>query len=147
VNSETKPAEVEIRAWARLVRASQDVVGAIERELKSAGFPSLHWYDVLLELDGAQDGSLRPSELAERTLFERYSVTRIIDRMEKQRLVERVPCPGDARGANIHITETGRKLRREMWPVYATAIKTHFANRLDHGDAETLAILLQKLRR
>lgn len=147
MSADNRPAEVEIRAWARLVRASQDVIGAIEDELKQAGFPSLHWYDVLLELDGAHDGALRPSELAERTLFERYGITRLIDRMEKQGLVERLPCPEDARGAIVRITEKGRQLRREMWPVYSSAIKCHFADRLDEGDAEQLAVLLQKLKR
>jgi len=146
VTSDTKPAEVEIRAWARLVRASQDVIGAIENDLKITGFPSLHWYDVLLELDGAKDGALRPSELAERTLFERYSITRLVDRMEKHGLVERIPCPEDARGAIVSITAKGRTLRRDMWPAYSAAIKKRFADRLDDGDAEQLARLLQKLK-
>jgi len=146
VSKQDKPAEVEVRAWARLVRASQNVIGAIEADLKNAGMPSLHWYDVLLELDGAPGGALRPSEVSERTLFERYSVTRLVDRMEKKGLVERIPCPEDARGAIIQITEKGRKLRREMWPVYSTAIKKRFASRLDDGDAEQLAVLLAKLR-
>lgn len=146
MNTDSKPAEVEIRAWARLVRASQGVIGAIENDLKKAGLPSLHWYDVLLELDGAKNGALRPSELAERTLFERYSITRLVDRMEKRGFVERVPCPEDARGAIILITEQGRTLRRDMWPIYSTAIKRRFADRLDEGDAETLARLLAKLK-
>jgi DNA-binding MarR family transcriptional regulator len=141
-----KPAEVEIRAWARLVRASKDVIGTIENDLKRAGFPSLYWYDVLLELDGAQGGSLRPSELAKRTPFERHSITRLIDRMEKRHLVERVPCPEDARGTVIRITEKGRELRRAMWPVYSNTIKARFADRLSEGDAEQLARLLQKLK-
>lgn len=141
-----KPAEVEIRAWARLVRTSQDVIRTIENDLKRAGFPSLYWYDVLLELDGAQGGSLRPSELAKRTPFERYSITRLIDRMEKRHLVERAPCSEDARGTVIRITEKGRELRRAMWPVYSNTIKARFADRLSEGDAEQLACLLQKLK-
>lgn len=147
MSEKNKPAEVEIRAWARLVRASQSVIGAIENDLKSNGLPSLHWYDVLLELDGARDGALRPSEIADQTLFERYSITRIVDRMEKKGLVERIPCPEDARGAMVRITEAGRQLRREMWPVYAAAIKQRFADHLDDGDAEQLARLLAKLAR
>lgn len=146
MSANDRPAEVEIRAWARLVRASQNVIAAIEADLKAAGLPSLHWYDVLLELDGARGGALRPSEIAEQTLFERYSVTRLVDRMEKRGLVERGPCPEDARGAIVRITEAGRELRREMWPVYAAAIKQRFAGPLDEGDAEQLARLLAKLK-
>jgi DNA-binding MarR family transcriptional regulator len=73
-------------------------------------------------------------------------VTRLVDRMEKAGLVERIPCPEDARGAIVRVTEKGRKLRREMWPVYAAAIKRRFADRLDEGDAEQLARLLAKLK-
>lgn len=140
-----RPAEIEVRAWARLVRASQAVIGAIEDDLKAAGLPSLHWYDVLLELDGAAGGALRPSEIAEQTLFERYSVSRLVDRLEARGLVERVPCPEDARGAMVRITDEGRALRRAMWPVYAAAIKRRFAERLEGDDAAELARLLAKL--
>jgi len=143
--SPEKPEEVEIRAWVRLIRASQDVTGAIERDLKAAGMPPLHWYDVLLELDGAREGRLRPGEIAHQTLFERYSITRLIDRMEKRGLVSRLPCREDARGTLVAITDAGRRLRREMWPVYARAIKRHFAEKLRPGEAEQLARLLSRL--
>jgi len=131
-------------AWARLVRASQSVIGAIEADLKATGFPALDWYDVLLELERS-GGGLRPREIAKETLFARYSVTRLTDRLESQGLVKRIACPDDARGAIITITRKGMKLRKEMWRVYAMAIQRHFADRLEAGDAEQLARLLGKV--
>jgi len=133
-----------IAAWVRLVRVSQSVIGAIEADLKAAGFPALDWYDVLLELERA-GGALRPREIARETLFARYSVTRLVDRLEAQGLVNRVACPEDARGAVIQITQKGRKLRHKMWPVYAAAIKRHFADKLGEKDAGQLARLLKRL--
>lgn len=131
-------------AWAGLVRASQSVIGAIEADLKAAGFPALDWYDVLLELERSE-GELRPREIAKETLFARYSVTRLIDRLESQGLVKRIACPDDARGAIIQITKKGMNLRKEMWQVYAAAIQRHFADRLEAGDAGQLARLLGKV--
>lgn len=134
-----------ITAWARLVRTSQFVIGAIEADLKAAGMPPLHWYDVLLELERAEGGELRPREIARETLFTRYNVTRLVDRLERQGLAKRVACLEDARGAVVQITDKGRKLRHKMWPVYATAIERHFANKLDQREVGHLARLLRKI--
>ncbi len=133
-----------ITAWARLVHASQSVIGAIEADLKKDGYPPLDWYDVLLELERA-GGELRPREISKNTLFARYSVTRLVDRMEKAELVARTTCPDDARGAIVQITDKGCKLRRDMWPTYAASIKRHFADRIGKDDAGALARSLGKL--
>lgn len=139
--------EKQVQAWARLVWASEAVAGAIEADLKEADFPPLGWYDVLLELERADKGELRPSEIAEATLFTRYNVTRLVDRLQKKNLVERVSCPEDARGAVVRITEEGRHLRAQMWPAYRDAIQRHFAEKLDEEDAAQLSELLGKLLR
>lgn len=141
---EKKLTDSTITAWARLVRTSQSVIGAIEADLKSAGFPALDSYDVLLELERS-GGELRPHEIAKETLFARYSVTRIIDRLESLGLVKRIACPDDARGWLVQITRKGVSLRKKMWPVYAAAIQRHFADQLESGDAEQLARLLGKI--
>lgn len=136
--------ESTVTAWARLVRASQSVIGAIETDLKRGGFPPLDWYDVLLELERA-GGELRPREIAKHTLFARYSVTRLVDRMERDGLVVRSACPDDARGQVVQLTDKGRRLRSDMWPAYSAAIQSHFADRLDDAQTEQLSRLLAKL--
>jgi DNA-binding MarR family transcriptional regulator len=134
-----------VRAWARLIRVEQALLQRVEQDLKAAGLPPLEWYDVLLELDRAGDGRLRHRELHPRLLLAKYNLSRLIDRMEAERLVRREPCVDDARGANIRITAKGRALRRRMWPVYEAAIDRHFASRLSHLDVNVLSRLLQKL--
>ena len=47
------PSEAVTRAWIRLNRARDRVLGAIEHDLKAGGCPPLAWYDVLLELSRA----------------------------------------------------------------------------------------------
>lgn len=134
-----------VTAWARLVRAQQSALKSVETALKSAGFPPLAWYDVLLELERAADGRLRPRDIQKHMLLERYSVTRLVERMEKDGLVDRLGCADDGRGAVVRITQKGRRLRRKMWPVYADAIDNAFAARFGEDELETLSGLLDRI--
>lgn len=134
-----------VTAWARLLRASQALLGAVEADLKAAGFPPLAWYDVLLELRRAGEGGLRPLALQRAMLLAQYNLSRLLDRMEREGLVARRPCPDDARGQLVVATREGLALQERMWPVYREAIRTHFGARLDSASAEVLARLLGKL--
>lgn len=139
------PSDEAVTAWTRLVRAEQTVLGKIEAELKAADLPPLSWYDVLLELSRAEDGRLRPLELEHRTLLAQYNTSRLIDRMEKAGLVERLPHPEDGRGQLVAITAEGRALQKRIWKVYGPAIARHVGERLRAVEAIELARLLQKL--
>jgi DNA-binding MarR family transcriptional regulator len=139
------PSEETVTAWARLVRAEQVVLEKIEAALKAAGFPPLSWYDVLLELSRAEQGRLRPLELEHRTLLAQYNASRLIDRMEKAGLVERLPHPEDGRGQLVAITAEGRALQKRIWRVYAPAIQRHVGEKLRPAEATELARLLRKL--
>jgi DNA-binding MarR family transcriptional regulator len=142
--SQTPSADVT-QAWINLMRAQQRVLAAIERDFKDAGMPPLGWYDVLWELARAQDGRLRPFEIEERTLLAQYNLSRLIDRLEKEGLVERRTFDDDGRGRWVVITEKGRSLREAMWEVYARSIARHVGTKLPDADAAQLAGLLSKL--
>lgn len=139
------PSESAIAAWTRIVRASRSVVGAIEGDLKEAGFPPLAWYDVLLELSRAGEGRLTPGDLEGRTLFAQYNLSRLLDRLEAEGLVSRVPFPGDKRRQYVEITGPGLAWRKVMWPIYAAAIERRLGSLLTDEEADTLARLLDKV--
>jgi DNA-binding MarR family transcriptional regulator len=139
------PSETVIKAWARLIRARETVVAAVERDLKAAGLPPLAWYDVLLELARAPDGRLRPLEIEKETLLAQYNLSRLLDRLEKEGLIRREPCEDDARGQWVVITEKGKALQGRTWKVYARAIQEHVGDRLDEKSAAALAGLLGRL--
>ena len=142
---DASPSEAAVQAWARLVRVSGALLDAVEAELKGAGFPPLAWYDALLELDRAPDGRLRPFELERHMLLPQYSTSRLVDRLERAGLVERLQCPADGRGLHVSITAAGRELRRRMWPAYAAAIERHIGSKMGCSDAQKLAELLGRL--
>lgn len=140
-----KPSAAVIRAWARLVRAEQAVLGAIELELKEAGCPPLGWYDVLLELTRAPERRLRPLEIERQTLLPQYSLSRLLDRLEGEGLIARERCDLDGRGQWIVLTDAGRALQARMWKVYARAIQRHVGDKLNEKSATALGDLLGQL--
>jgi DNA-binding MarR family transcriptional regulator len=139
------PSDATVTAWARLIRAYNITFGAVEADLKAAGFPPLSWYDVLLELRRA-GGNLRPQEIEHHLLLPQHNVSRLVDRLEKAGYTKRLPVEGDARAQIVAITEPGRDLLARMWPAYAAAIQKHVGDRLDSEiDATRLASLLERL--
>ena len=140
----SQPSDAVIRAWARLIRAQQAVLAAVEAELKAAGFPPLGWYDVLLELT-RKDEAIRPFALEQELLLAQYNLSRLLDRLEKAGYIERRPCPDDGRGQEVAITAAGRALVKRMWPTYRAAIHRHVGSKLSDDEAARLAALLGKL--
>jgi DNA-binding MarR family transcriptional regulator len=136
---------IEENAWISWVRSSEYVMESVEQTLKDHGFPQLVWYDALLELDFSAEGKLRLQELGEKMLLKKFNVTRLVDRLEKQGLVEREICESDARGTYAVITADGKKLRSAMWPCYRNAVREHFHKNLTEDELETLIKLVNKL--
>lgn len=140
-----KPTAAVIEAWASLVRTEKTLLDKVEEELKAAGFPPLDWYHVLYEVDASPKGMMRQTGVQDRTKLAQYNVCRLVDRLEREGLVERHQCQKDGRNNVLVITAKGRALRRAMWPIYAAAIEEHFGARLTQTEAEQLAGLLGKL--
>jgi len=139
------PAVVE--AWASLVRAERALLDKVEEALKVERLPPLDWYHVLQELECAPKGMLRQTGVQARTQLAQYNVCRLVDRLQREGLVERHQCRIDGRNNVLVITAKGKALRRAMWPVYAAAIGEHFGAHLSQAEAEQLAQLLAKVVR
>ena len=137
------PCDSVVGAWIRLVRAQRCTLVSVERALKDAGFPPLEWYDVLLELDRA--GPLRPRDLQARLLLPQSNLSRLLDRMEREGVIDRNSCKEDARGQLVCVSAEGKALRERMWPVYAGAIQQEIGVRLSSAQANQLAQLLGRL--
>jgi len=140
-----EPTADTIAAWTRLMRTQQAMLARVEEALKRAGHPALEWYDVLYELDMAERGWLRQADVNARVLLAQYNLSRLVDRMAREGLLERRQCPVDGRNNVLSITPKGRELRARMWPVYAGAIEAHMGAHLAEGEARSLAELLAKL--
>jgi DNA-binding MarR family transcriptional regulator len=131
--------------WPLFLTAHAVLVGHIETRLMQAGLPPLAWYDVLWGLERAPEQRLRMSELANKVVLSRSNLTRLVDRLEDAGLVERQPSDEDRRGAYAVLTESGKAVRRSMWPVYAQGIKDLFESQLAEEEATVMGATLRRL--
>ena len=56
-------------------------------------------------------------ELASQLYKDKGSITKIIDNLEKRKLVERISDEADARNKNIRLTSSGRALEKRVLPL------------------------------
>jgi len=124
-------------AWAVLLTAHATLLERIESALAAASLPPLSWYDVLWELEKA-DGRLRMIELARRVVLSKSNLSRLADRLEEAKLVERQDAAEDGRGYDLVLTRAGRAMRRKMWPVYEAQIQRLFASHLSAEEARVI---------
>jgi DNA-binding MarR family transcriptional regulator len=103
------------------VTAYQDVMGWIKELMRHHGI-TLAQYGVLRNL-GDTDG-LRLSDLSERLVCTNSNVTRLIDCLSQQGLVERIEDRTDRRVTRARLTSQGRRLRNEITPQYEAYLET-----------------------
>jgi DNA-binding MarR family transcriptional regulator len=130
--------------WVRLVRSHQRIHGLVDSAFKAEGLPPLEWYDVFLELERIGE-PLRARDLEQKLLLAQYNLSRLLDRLEKRRLILRRPDPDDGRSRLIEISEQGLALRRKMWPIYKREIERAVGGRLTAEETTELAGLLEPL--
>jgi DNA-binding MarR family transcriptional regulator len=93
----------QIRLWTRIS----------EEAALAAGLPPQH-HQVLLALKGYPgEQAPRIADLAERMQLKHHSMVGLLDRMEKQGLIERVPL-GGGRGVSIVLTREGDQAITEV---------------------------------
>ena len=145
MNKKLSPDETE--AWVGLVLCSEKLLAKVEAELKNEGLPPYSWYDVLLELDKSRGGKLRFVEIGKRILLSRYSVSRIIKRLENEGLVIRRYSKDDERGIYAVITKKGRDIRRRMWPVYYEVLKQYFFSNFNKKELSDFLKYIRRIRK
>lgn len=126
----------QLAAWRAFLRAHSAMLRRIGRDLDEAALPPLTWYDVLAALRDAPEGRLRQVELAERVLLSTSGLSRLVDRIADKGLVERFTCPSDRRAFFVGLTDEGREMLEQMWPVYARGVAEDFLPALGQNPCE-----------
>ena len=91
-----------------------------------------------------QMGDLSLSELSDAIRAQNSTVTGIVDRMEREGVVERVRSTDDRRVVRIHLTEKGRRLAREI-PVEPISLFRSALECLTREEARDAAKLVSKI--
>ena len=93
------------------MRAQQVVLAAVDGALRPFGLTFAR-YEGLVLLLFSRNGGLPLGKMGQRLMIHPTSVTNIIDRLEEQGLVRRIPHPTDGRTTLAELTDDGRRLAR-----------------------------------
>jgi DNA-binding MarR family transcriptional regulator len=129
----------ELGAWRGFLRTHREIVSVLDEELQRTHDLPLSSYEVLLLLCESPRGRMRMGDLAEGLLLSRSGLTRLVDRLERRGLVERVRCEEDARGLFAQITPRGREVFQAARPDHLDGVRRHFLSRLEDAELDTLA--------
>jgi len=135
-----------LQTWKLFLESYRRVLDTLDDELRDKQGLSLAWFDVLAQLFNAPERRLRMSQLASSILLSKSGLTRLVDRMEAEGLVERASSPTDRRGSFAVLTPRGEQVFREAAPVHLDGVKRHFGCHLTDSEAKTLAGAFEKIR-
>jgi DNA-binding MarR family transcriptional regulator len=130
--------EREVEAWRGFLAAHARLVRELDDELRASHGLPLSSYDVLTTLESAPDRRLRMRDLADAVVLSRSGLTRLVDRLARDGLVERVECEEDARGAFAVLTDAGARRLHDARPTHHDGVRRRFLSALGEGDASRL---------
>ena len=136
----------ELAAWRGLLEAHSTLVAELDAELVRAHGLPLTSYEVLMYLGDAPGGKLRMGELADRLLLSRSGITRLVDRLAHQGLIERERCKDDGRGYYALLTDAGSRLLASARPDHLNGVRRHFIERLEPEQIDALGGVWSRLR-
>jgi DNA-binding MarR family transcriptional regulator len=119
----------ELRAWRGLLRVHAALAKALDAELEAAHGLQLSSYEVLMYLADAEEQRMRMCDLASTILLSRSGLTRLVDRLARDGLLERVACDDDARGAFAKLTPAGRVKLQEARATHLAGVRAMFLDR------------------
>jgi DNA-binding MarR family transcriptional regulator len=137
----------ELGAWRGLLRAHARLTRALDAELVEAHDLPLTSYEVLLFLADSPDGRMRMAELADSVLLSRSGLTRLVDRLARDGLLERVRCEDDARGWFAAITPKGRAVFDAARETHLSGVRRLYLERLSDDERERLGDVFARVTR
>lgn len=126
--------DARLAPWRAFLRAHARVARRLDEDLRARHGLSLQEYETLLHLAEAPDRRLRMGRLADSLLLSKSGVTRLVDRLVEDGLVERTSCASDARGAEASLTPNGLARLRTAAPTHLHGIREYFFGAIQAAD-------------
>lgn len=134
-----------LRAWIQLTKCAKRIEAHVNRRFADAHGTSLSRFDVLANLERCPGHAAGATELSRMLLASQGNITRLLDRMEQDRLVRRRPSPRDGRVSEVQMTRAGEALFERLARDHEAWTGSVFAP-LEDGELRQLVALLGKLR-
>jgi DNA-binding MarR family transcriptional regulator len=123
--------------------ASTAIARRLQKNFKQNGVEiTIEQWSVLYHL-WKQDG-VNQQELCNASYRDKPSITRLVDNLEKLKLVKRVPSKEDRRRNLIYLTDAARKLQEQTMEL-ANQTLNEALEGVSHNDIELCKAVLQKV--
>jgi DNA-binding MarR family transcriptional regulator len=132
-------------AWRSYLQSHAAIVRELDAELLAEHGMTSRDYEALLYLAQAPERKLAMSVLSERTMLTRSGITRLVDGLVGQGLIERVGCERDARISYARLTDAGQDKLACAGATHVAGIRRQFLEHFSEAELELLAGLLGRL--
>jgi DNA-binding MarR family transcriptional regulator len=130
-------------AWEALMSAHVSLIRRFNAEEVWEDL-SMKEYDVLYTLSKCPE-PIRQTDLNRHVLLSQPALSRMVDRLADQGLVERVVDPGDRRGLRLSLTEEGRAVQRRIGRRHGRSVAREMLKELTPDELRQLEELCRKL--
>jgi DNA-binding MarR family transcriptional regulator len=131
--------------WRSLMRLVITVPRAMGKDLERACGVSGTEYLVLMHLSEAPVSELRMSDLAVRTALSASRITRVVDSMMAEGLVEKRPCAEDRRATQVRLTPQGLATLREAYRYHLDSVRRNIFAHLTEVETAQVGPVLDRL--
>jgi DNA-binding MarR family transcriptional regulator len=138
----SKPA---LAVWFRLLRGQAAARRTLEAGLQAAHGLTVVGFEALLLLSEAKGRAMRRIDLARGLGLTASGVTRLLDGLEREGLVEKRTCSEDARVTYAVLTAAGAERLERASCSHVGSVRALFEERYTDEELETLAALLSRL--
>jgi DNA-binding MarR family transcriptional regulator len=128
-----------------LQQAGRVIQNVLEETLSAEADLSWAEFELLWRLQLADGLPLRMNEIAEQLLGSPSGTTRIVDRLEAERLIARETPRDNRRVVQVKLTERGRKRLATADRAFKGALADAFSAHLSDSEVLTLRKLMRKL--
>ncbi len=135
----------EVSAWRGLLRAHACLAKRVDAELEAAHGLPMTSYEVLHRLEESATKRMRMCDLAEQAQLSRSGLTRLVDRLERDGLLERCSCDQDARGAYACLTQAGRERLAEARGTHLAVVREQFLSHFSEAELRVLADVWERI--
>ena len=135
----------ELRAWRGLLRAHACLAKRLDTELEHKHGLPMTSYEVLHHLEESSGGRMRMCDLADQARLSRSGLTRLVDRLERDGLLERCSCSHDARGSYACLTDGGRERLAEARGTHLAVIREQFFSHFSESELSSLADMWERI--
>jgi DNA-binding MarR family transcriptional regulator len=134
-----------IDVWRRLAAMADDVRRAMDDPIREVHGIALDWFEVLTVLR-AFGGSAQPSDLADQLGVVPSTLSRRLERMVDDGLIEReYRIDGDRRVVDVSLTSEGSAVWRDINITYRRELQARVGRHLTDSDVAALQRLLTKI--